>query len=69
MLIYYYAVRKHRKYLNTFYNIFYNVFIHLLMLFDSLIMGNHKHAVDVFLEAEKILKTSDWEIYFNLGMY
>ncbi|XP_043507681.1 Bardet-Biedl syndrome 4 protein homolog isoform X2 [Frieseomelitta varia] len=33
----------------------------------SLIMGNHKHAVDVFLEAEKILKTPDWEIYFNLG--
>ncbi|XP_043507682.1 Bardet-Biedl syndrome 4 protein isoform X3 [Frieseomelitta varia] len=32
-----------------------------------LIMGNHKHAVDVFLEAEKILKTPDWEIYFNLG--
>ena len=40
------------------------------MLFDSLIMGSHKHAVDIFLEAEKILlKTPDWEIYFNLGMY
>ncbi|KAK9304065.1 hypothetical protein QLX08_004443 [Tetragonisca angustula] len=33
-----------------------------------LIMGSHKHAVDIFLEAEKILlKTPDWEIYFNLG--
>ncbi|KAF3428310.1 hypothetical protein E2986_05335 [Frieseomelitta varia] len=60
-------IAKSLKYLSTFYNIFYNVFIYLLMLFDSLIMGNHKHAVDVFLEAEKILKTPDWEIYFNLG--
>lgn len=39
------------------------------MLFNSLIMGSHKHAVEAYLEAEKILKTPDWEIYFNLGMY
>ncbi|XP_016767910.1 Bardet-Biedl syndrome 4 protein homolog isoform X1 [Apis mellifera] len=32
-----------------------------------LIMGNHKRAIDAYLEAEKISNISDWEIYFNLG--
>lgn len=32
-------------------------------------MGNHKRAIDAYLEAEKILNIPDWEIYFNLGMY
>lgn len=32
-------------------------------------MGNHKRAIDAYLEAEKISNISDWEIYFNLGMY
>ncbi|XP_031774161.1 Bardet-Biedl syndrome 4 protein homolog isoform X2 [Apis florea] len=32
-----------------------------------LIMGNHKRAIDGYLEAEKISNIPDWEIYFNLG--
>lgn len=32
-------------------------------------MGNHKRAIDGYLEAEKISNIPDWEIYFNLGMY
>ncbi|XP_076234859.1 Bardet-Biedl syndrome 4 [Calliopsis andreniformis] len=32
-----------------------------------LIMGNHKRAIDAYLEAEKISNFPDWEIYLNLG--
>ncbi|XP_017758735.1 PREDICTED: Bardet-Biedl syndrome 4 protein homolog [Eufriesea mexicana] len=32
-----------------------------------LIMGSHKHAIDTYLEAEKLSSIPDWEIYFNLG--
>ncbi|XP_036147473.1 Bardet-Biedl syndrome 4 protein homolog isoform X1 [Monomorium pharaonis] len=32
-----------------------------------LIMGSHKHAVDIYMEAEKISILPDWEIYHGLG--
>ncbi|XP_076165097.1 Bardet-Biedl syndrome 4 [Ptiloglossa arizonensis] len=32
-----------------------------------LIMGSHKRAIEVYLEAEKISTVPDWEIYLNLG--
>ncbi|XP_031784339.1 Bardet-Biedl syndrome 4 protein isoform X1 [Nasonia vitripennis] len=31
------------------------------------LLGDHKRAIEVFLEAEKMVDSPDWEIHYNLG--